>query len=146
MGSFYRGSPYQARALSLSFDRAIYQRLTDFVVFFRDIIFSPEVSASLSSAAQQKRIGEAKVIAAKAEVRGPVKSCSFMRIPDRVVPGGCKSSHEAGCRHSSLASSYADPSIRSTPDYGQVCRFEYVIFMPQFIIVIRVATYCHSPL
>lgn len=34
----------------------------------RDIIFSPEVSASLSSAAQQKRIGEAKVIAAKAEV------------------------------------------------------------------------------
>lgn len=34
----------------------------------RDIIFSPEVSASLSSAAQQKRMGEAKVIGARAEV------------------------------------------------------------------------------
>ncbi|KAJ3526541.1 hypothetical protein NMY22_g10122 [Coprinellus aureogranulatus] len=33
-----------------------------------DIIFSAEVSASLSSAAQQKRIGESKVIAARAEV------------------------------------------------------------------------------
>lgn len=37
-------------------------------ILIKDIIFSPEVSASLSSAAQQKRIGEAKVIAAKAEV------------------------------------------------------------------------------
>ena len=38
--------------------------------FFRikDIIFSAEVAASLSSAAQQKRIGESKVIAARAEV------------------------------------------------------------------------------
>ena len=34
----------------------------------KDIIFSPEVAASLSSAAQQKRIGESKVIAARAEV------------------------------------------------------------------------------
>jgi len=31
-------------------------------------LFSPEVSASLSSAAQQKRLGESKVIAARAEV------------------------------------------------------------------------------
>ncbi|KAF8309596.1 hypothetical protein DL93DRAFT_2170292 [Clavulina sp. PMI_390] len=37
-------------------------------VLIKDIVFSPEVAASLSSAAQQKRIGEAKVIAAKAEV------------------------------------------------------------------------------
>ena len=37
-------------------------------ILIKDIIFSPEVSASLSSAAQQKRIGEAKVIAARAEV------------------------------------------------------------------------------
>ncbi|KAF9516787.1 hypothetical protein BS47DRAFT_1340421 [Hydnum rufescens UP504] len=37
-------------------------------ILIKDIIFSPEVAASLSSAAQQKRIGEAKVIAAKAEV------------------------------------------------------------------------------
>ena len=34
----------------------------------KDIIFSPEVAQSLSSAAQQKRIGESKVIAARAEV------------------------------------------------------------------------------
>ena len=34
----------------------------------KDIIFSAEVAASLSSAAQQKRIGESKVIAARAEV------------------------------------------------------------------------------
>ena len=44
----------------------------DFVLILslsiKDIIFSPEVAASLSSAAQQKRIGESKVIAARAEV------------------------------------------------------------------------------
>lgn len=34
----------------------------------KDIIFSAEVAQSLSSAAQQKRIGESKVIAARAEV------------------------------------------------------------------------------
>ncbi|KAF5371186.1 hypothetical protein D9758_004217 [Tetrapyrgos nigripes] len=37
-------------------------------ILIKDIIFSPEISASLSSAAQQKRIGESKVIAARAEV------------------------------------------------------------------------------
>ena len=37
-------------------------------ILIKDIIFSPEVSASLSSAAQQKRIGESKVIAARGEV------------------------------------------------------------------------------
>jgi stomatin len=34
----------------------------------KDIIFSADVAQSLSSAAQQKRIGESKVIAARAEV------------------------------------------------------------------------------
>jgi hypothetical protein len=34
----------------------------------QDIVFSAEVAASLSSAAQQKRLGESKVIAARAEV------------------------------------------------------------------------------
>jgi len=37
-------------------------------ILIKDIIFSTEVAASLSSAAQQKRIGESKVIAARAEV------------------------------------------------------------------------------
>lgn len=37
-------------------------------ILIKDIIFSPEVAASLSSAAQQKRLGESKVIAARAEV------------------------------------------------------------------------------
>jgi len=37
-------------------------------ILIKDIIFSPEVAQSLSSAAQQKRIGESKVIAARAEV------------------------------------------------------------------------------
>jgi len=37
-------------------------------ILIKDIIFNAEVSASLSSAAQQKRIGESKVIAARAEV------------------------------------------------------------------------------
>ncbi|KAN0097584.1 hypothetical protein V8E55_002030 [Tylopilus felleus] len=37
-------------------------------ILIKDIIFSAEISASLSSAAQQKRIGESKVIAARAEV------------------------------------------------------------------------------
>ncbi|TFY50843.1 hypothetical protein EVJ58_g10867 [Rhodofomes roseus] len=37
-------------------------------ILIKDIVFSADVSASLSSAAQQKRIGESKVIAARAEV------------------------------------------------------------------------------
>ncbi|KAJ7673804.1 hypothetical protein DFH06DRAFT_750293 [Mycena polygramma] len=37
-------------------------------ILIKDIIFSADVTASLSSAAQQKRIGESKVIAARAEV------------------------------------------------------------------------------
>jgi len=37
-------------------------------ILIKDIIFSPDVASSLSSAAQQKRIGESKVIAARAEV------------------------------------------------------------------------------
>ncbi|KZV86392.1 hypothetical protein EXIGLDRAFT_622057, partial [Exidia glandulosa HHB12029] len=37
-------------------------------ILVKDIIFSPEVAASLSSAAQSKRLGESKVIAARAEV------------------------------------------------------------------------------
>ena len=37
-------------------------------ILIKDIIFSSEVAASLSSAAQQKRLGESKVIAARAEV------------------------------------------------------------------------------
>lgn len=42
--------------------------MSKFIYRIKDIIFSPEVAASLSSAAQQKRIGESKVIAARAEV------------------------------------------------------------------------------
>ncbi|TFK62719.1 hypothetical protein BDN72DRAFT_803928 [Pluteus cervinus] len=37
-------------------------------ILIKDIIFGAEIAASLSSAAQQKRIGESKVIAARAEV------------------------------------------------------------------------------
>ena len=37
-------------------------------ILIKDIIFSADVAASLSSAAQQKRLGESKVIAARAEV------------------------------------------------------------------------------
>ncbi|KAJ7058813.1 hypothetical protein C8F01DRAFT_1210637 [Mycena amicta] len=37
-------------------------------ILIKDIIFSAEVQTSLSSAAQQKRLGESKVIAARAEV------------------------------------------------------------------------------
>jgi regulator of protease activity HflC (stomatin/prohibitin superfamily) len=37
-------------------------------ILIKDIIFSAEVATSLSSAAQQKRLGESKVIAARAEV------------------------------------------------------------------------------
>jgi erythrocyte band 7 integral membrane protein len=55
----------------IKYDICILWSVTLFIAdfrLFRDIVFSPEVAASLSSAAQQKRIGEAKVIAAKAEV------------------------------------------------------------------------------
>ncbi|KAJ7055489.1 hypothetical protein C8F01DRAFT_1158426 [Mycena amicta] len=37
-------------------------------ILIKDIVFSDEIAHSLSSAAQQKRIGESKVIAARAEV------------------------------------------------------------------------------
>ncbi|KAG2184019.1 hypothetical protein INT44_009030 [Umbelopsis vinacea] len=37
-------------------------------ILIKDIMFSPELQASLSSAAQAKRVGESRVIAAKAEV------------------------------------------------------------------------------
>ncbi|GAB5588761.1 hypothetical protein Unana1_03661 [Umbelopsis nana] len=37
-------------------------------ILIKDIMFSPELQASLSSAAQAKRLGESRVIAAKAEV------------------------------------------------------------------------------
>jgi len=37
-------------------------------ILIKDIIFSAEIAQSLSSAAQQKRLGESKVIAARAEV------------------------------------------------------------------------------
>lgn len=37
-------------------------------ILIKDILFSTQLQESLSSAAQQKRIGEAKVIAARAEV------------------------------------------------------------------------------
>jgi hypothetical protein len=71
-------------------------------ILIKDIIFSPEVSASLSSAAQQKRIGESKVIAARAEVDsarlmrqaaeyvlGPLHTCSsadFLWLPVSLRP------------------------------------------------------------
>ena len=48
---------------------SVYKRTADAAENrIKDITFSPEVAASLSSAAQQKRIGESKVIAARAEV------------------------------------------------------------------------------
>jgi len=37
-------------------------------ILIKDITFPPDVAASLSSAAQAKRVGESKVIAARAEV------------------------------------------------------------------------------
>ncbi|KAI5475017.1 hypothetical protein MNV49_002109, partial [Pseudohyphozyma bogoriensis] len=37
-------------------------------LLLKDVVFSPELEQSLSSAAQQRRIGESKVIAARAEV------------------------------------------------------------------------------
>ncbi|KAJ1917819.1 hypothetical protein IWQ60_007666 [Tieghemiomyces parasiticus] len=44
-------------------------------VLFKDLTFSPELQESLSSAATQKRIGEARIIAARAEV----ESAKLMR-------------------------------------------------------------------
>ncbi|KAF6748933.1 stomatin family protein [Ephemerocybe angulata] len=49
-------------------------------ILIKDIIFSAEVSASLSSAAQQKRIGESKVIAARAEAADILASPAAMQI------------------------------------------------------------------
>lgn len=47
----------------------VYYSQTNIHIYrIKDIIFSHEVAQSLSSAAQQKRIGESKVIAARAEV------------------------------------------------------------------------------
>lgn len=47
-------------------------------MLIKDIIFSQELQESLSMAAQSKRIGESKIIAAKAEVREPSFSVSVL--------------------------------------------------------------------
>lgn len=53
-------------------------------MLIKDIIFSQELQESLSMAAQSKRIGESKIIAAKAEV----ESAKLMRRADDVLSSG----------------------------------------------------------
>lgn len=59
------------------------------VRYVTDILFSRELQESLSSAAQAKRVGESKVIAARAEV----DSARLMREAADILSSVC--SHEA---------------------------------------------------
>jgi len=81
-------------------------------ILIKDIIFSPEVSASLSSAAQQKRIGESKVIAARAEV----DSARLMRQAADILasPAAMQIRQLEACECSSLS-------------YGWVCAKSLVL-------------------
>ena len=69
MGRGNRRYPVSTQTHPLIIIHIILIQLFSFLPYsIKDIIFSAEVAASLSSAAQQKRIGESKVIAARAEV------------------------------------------------------------------------------
>lgn len=83
-------------------------------ILLKDINFSVELQQSLSSAATQKRIGESKVIAARAEV----DAAKLMRQGklQRALAAG--SLLTLSRRHSRLPCRHADPSARGAPGHG----------------------------
>lgn len=90
-------------------------------MLIKDIVFSQELQESLSMAAQSKRIGESKIIAAKAEVRqrksplihlplsfGYRGDCEpMLTIHNR--KGRERQAHATGRRHPLLRARHADP-------------------------------------
>ena len=81
-------------------------------MLIKDIIFSQELQEALSMAAQSKRIGESKVIAAKAEVSNIPSSLSTFTLfgPDaNRVTGRICQADASSRRHSQLRTRHADP-------------------------------------
>lgn len=104
-------------------------------MLIKDIVFSQELQESLSMAAQSKRIGESKIIAAKAEVRPPHSPPP----PPQTVPlytpvgepppnavtnissntGRKRQAHAPSRRHSVFCSRHADSLPRGYASHGQ---------------------------
>lgn len=94
-------------------------------MLIKDIIFSQELQDSLSMAAQSKRTGEAKVIAARAEVESASMSKApplptYKHLSQRPrTDVKCRINASSG-RHSFICTRYADPLPRGYAKYGQV--------------------------
>lgn len=103
-------------------------------MLIKDIVFSQELQESLSMAAQSKRIGESKIIAAKAEVRydaSLILTCDpfspwdvsmlIMNSPDI---GRERQAYAPGCRYSLVCTRHADSLPRGDAGYGQECQLQ----------------------
>lgn len=97
-------------------------------ILIKDIIFSRELQESLSSAATQRRIGESKVIAARAEVDAArlMRQVRCRQHPHGLcvcvlhcLPGCSCPFPQPGCRHPRQSCCYADPSAREPAGHGQ---------------------------
>jgi membrane protease subunit (stomatin/prohibitin family) len=89
-------------------------------MLIKDIIFSQELQESLSMAAQSKRIGESKIIAAKAEVRLLFHINTLNPASTDTFIGRVCQAHAPGCRHSLVGPCHADPLPRGHAGHGQV--------------------------
>lgn len=95
-------------------------------MLIKDIIFSNDLQDSLSMAAQSKRIGESKVIAARAEV----ESAKLMRQVCESKPYQTLHFNKAltnmclflGRRYPLLCTRHADPLPRGHASHGQDCQ------------------------
>lgn len=95
-------------------------------MLIKDIIFSTELQDSLSMAAQSKRIGESKIIAAKAEVR-VLPFLSHTTLASRVSrqltspaqTGRIRQADAPGRRHPVLGARHADSVPRGDAGHGQ---------------------------
>ena len=94
-------------------------------MLIKDIVFSQELQESLSMAAQSRRLGESKIISAKAEV----ESAKLVRC--RSQPGlmlttelraNSKILDASSSRHPFFRTSYADPLPRGYASHGQICQ------------------------
>jgi erythrocyte band 7 integral membrane protein len=89
-------------------------------MLIKDIVFSQELQESLSMAAQSKRIGESKIIAAKAEVTFYI--IFTLSHSTNILLGRIRQAYATSCRYSELGSCHADPIPRGYASHGQVCQ------------------------
>lgn len=90
-------------------------------MLIKDIIFSNDLQESLSMAAQSKRIGESKVIAARAEVESAklMRQVCSSQFANGMVLIAAWFNTLLGCRHSLICPSHANPVPRGYAGNGQ---------------------------